>query len=276
MSSGASQTTAPLRPYKLQVGRSELRVAERGEGSTPLLLINGIGAHLDMWEPFARLLYDRRVIAFDLPGCGESPRSSRPVRMPGLAKLVRDLLDALGEAQADVLGYSFGGAVAQELAHRYPDRVRRLILCGTSPGMVSVPPKPLPALFLMTPARYYHPAFFRFMMPRIVGGRTARDPSALAEQADARLAHPPDPLGYLFQLYAASGWTSARYLHRISQPTLILAGEDDRAIPLANARLMARRMPNAELHVVEDGGHAFLLDEPESVIDEIRSFLDRE
>ena len=136
MSSGASQTTAPLRPYKLRVGRSELRVAARGEGSTPLLLINGIGAHLDMWEPFARLLGDRRVIAFDLPGCGESPRSSRPVRMPGLARLVRDLLDALGETQADVLGYSFGGALAQELAHRYPDRVRRLILCGTSPGMV--------------------------------------------------------------------------------------------------------------------------------------------
>ena len=268
--------TSRFRPYKLRIGHSKLRVAERGDGSTPLLLINGIGAHLDMWEPFARLLDDRRVIVFDLPGCGESPRSSRPVRMPGLAKLVRDLLDALGEAQADVLGYSFGGAVAQELARRYPDRVRRLILCGTSTGVVSVPPKPLPALFLMTPARYYHPGVFRFMMPRIVGGRTARDPSVLEQQAGPRLAHPPDPLGYLFQLYAASGWTSAHYLHRLSQPTLILAGDDDRAIPLANARLMERRMPDAKLHVVERGGHAFLLDEPASVIGEIRSFLDRE
>jgi poly(3-hydroxyalkanoate) depolymerase len=260
---------------ELHLGGQILRVAHRGEGGTPLLLINGIGAHIDMWKPFDRLLGDRRVIAFDLPGCGGSPRPSVPLRMGGLAALVRGLLDALGHSEVDVLGYSFGGAVAQELARRFPARVRRLILCGTSPGLISVPPRPLPALFLMTPARYYHPAFFRFMMPRIVGGRTAREPSELAKQLDARLSRPPDLLGYLFQLYAASGWTSAHYLHQISQPTLVIAGEDDRAIPLPNARFLAHRIPNASLHVVIRGGHAFLLDEPESVIEEIDAFLGR-
>jgi poly(3-hydroxyalkanoate) depolymerase len=239
------------------------------------LLINGIGAHIDMWAPLERLLDNRHVIAFDLPGCGQSPRPSWPLRMPALAKLVSDLLDALGVTKADVLGISFGGALAQEFAHLFPDRVRRLILCSTSPGLVSVPPKPLPALLLMTPARYYHPVLFRWIMPRIAGGRTARDPRALTEQADARLSRPPDLLGYVFQLFAASGWTSAHYLHRLSQPTLILAGDDDPAIPLANARFLARRIPNAKLHVVVGGGHAFLLDEPESVVGEIHTFLDR-
>lgn len=259
----------------MTVGGQRLRVGERGDGGTPLLLLNGIGAHVDMWGPLERLIDGRRVIAFDPPGAGQSPRTRLPRRMSGLAQIVVDLLDELQLEQVDVLGVSFGGALAQELAHRHPARVRRLILCATSAGFVCVPPKPLPALMLMTPARYYHPALFRWSMPRLVGGRTARDSDALARQASDRLSQPPDLLGYAFQVYAASGWTSAHYLHRLTQPTLVIAGEDDPAIPLPNARFLAARIPNARLHVVRDGGHVFVLDEPENVVDEIEAFLDR-
>jgi poly(3-hydroxyalkanoate) depolymerase len=261
-------------PYKVRVGDHEIRVARRGSGGTPLLLLSGIGAHIDMWRPLERLLHGREVIAFDAPGTGESARTSRPLRMAGFATIVRDLLDVLELDRVDVLGVSFGGALAQQFARQYPERARRLVLCATSPGFVGVPPKPLPALFLMSPARYYHPALFRFMLPRIVGGKTARDPEALAAQAGPRLSRPPDPLGYMFQMYAASGWTSIHWLHKLTQPTLVLAGEDDRAIPLANARLLAKRIPDAQLHVVKDGGHLFVLDEPENVSDVIHAFLD--
>ncbi len=258
----------------INVDGTELRIAERGTSRPPLLLLNGIGAHLDMWGPFERELSDRSLLAVDLPGTGESPRGQWPGRLCSLARLVNRMLDQLGLEQVDLLGISFGGALAQEFTFRYPKRVRRLVLCATSPGVVSVPPRPMPALYLMTPLRYVHPAFFNFMMPRIVGGRTAREPDALAAQMEARLAHPPDPLGYIFQLFAVSGWTSAYYLHRIKQPTLILAGDDDRAIPLWNAKLLQLLLPNAQLHVVAGGGHAFLLDEPESVSETIASFLD--
>jgi poly(3-hydroxyalkanoate) depolymerase len=261
-------------PYQLQIGDLELRVAHRGDGRTPLLLVHGIGAHIDMWGPLERLLDGREVIAFDAPGTGGSRSLTRPRRMDGLAKIVHDLLDALGHEQVDVLGVSFGGALAQEFARRYPDRVRRLVLCSTSAGLVCVPPKPLPLLLVMSPARYYHPALFRFIMPRLAGGRTARDPGRLAAQAEARLSRPPDLLGYAFQLYAACGWTSAHYLHRLGQPTLVIAGDDDRVVPLANARFLAHRIPDARLHVVPGGGHAFLLDEPESVVEDIQTFLD--
>lgn len=257
----------------MRVGDSEIRVAHRDTGGRPLLLLNGIGAHLDMWEPFARALDTRSLLAFDLPGTGESPPARCPQRMPRLAQLVDELLAVLGQTQVDVLGISFGGALAQEFTRRYPDRVRRLVLCATSTGVVAMPPHPMPLLFLMTPLRYVHPVFFNFMMPRIVGGRTAREHTALDSQRDARLSHPPHPLGYAFQLFAASGWTSIHYVKSIRQPTLILAGEDDRAIPLINAKLLQRLMPDARLHVVRDGGHAFLLDEPESVAPIIESFL---
>ena len=104
-----------------------LRVSRTGQGH-PLLLITGIGANLDMWAPFERLVTDRELIAFDTPGVGLSQRPRAPLRMHQLARVVRELMDVLALERADVLGYSFGGALAQELARRSPERVRRLIL----------------------------------------------------------------------------------------------------------------------------------------------------
>ena len=81
-----------------------LRVSRTGVGR-PLLLITGIGANLDMWAPLERLVTDRELIAFDAPGVGLSQRPRAPLRMPQLARIVRELMDALGLARADVLGY---------------------------------------------------------------------------------------------------------------------------------------------------------------------------
>ena len=97
-----------------------LRVGRHGVGR-PLLLITGIGAHLDMWAPFARLVTDRELIAFDPPGVGLSQRPAAPAAdARSWRGVVRALLDALALERVDVLGYSFGGALAQELARRAP------------------------------------------------------------------------------------------------------------------------------------------------------------
>ena len=252
-----------------------LRVARQGTGR-PLLLITGIGANLDMWAPFARRMTDRELIAFDAPGTGLSQRSRRPLGMRELARVVRALMDVLELERADVLGYSFGGGLAQELARRAPERVRRLVLCATGPGLGGIPPKPLAALMLATPARYYHPRLLELTIPHIAGGRTRRDPSALAEHAGARLGRPPDLLGYAYQLYAVAGWSSLPWLHRVEHPTLVVAGDDDPSVPIGNARLLAARLPHARLHVVEGGGHLFLLDQPDGAVAAIRSFLDED
>jgi poly(3-hydroxyalkanoate) depolymerase len=250
-----------------------LRVARQGRGR-PLLLITGIGANLEMWAPFARRMSGRELVAFDAPGTGLSQRPRMPIRMGGLANVVRELMDVLALERADVLGYSFGGGLAQELARRAPERVRRLVLCATGPGLGGVPPRPLAALMLATPARYYHPRLAALSIPHLAGGRTARDPSVLPEHAAARLARPPDLLGYAYQLYATAGWTSLPWLHRVHVPTLIVAGDDDPSVPLGNARLLAARLPDARVHVVKGGGHLFLLDEPRSAVGPIVSFLD--
>ena len=257
----------------VDVGGLRVRIATQDGDGVPLLLITGIGAHVGMWEPFAERMPGRRLIAFDAPGTGGSQRPCLPLRLPALAAHVVALLDGLGVERADVLGYSWGGGLAQELARRAPDRVRRLVLCATSVGLGGMPPRPLAALLLATPARYYHPALFRLTVPSIAGGRTAREPGVLAAQEATRLAHPPSPLGYAYQLYAAATFSSLPWLHRLRQPTLIVAGDDDPVVPVANARLLARQIPDARLHVVRGGGHLFLLDQPEEAVPPIREFL---
>jgi poly(3-hydroxyalkanoate) depolymerase len=273
LTTSGSRTSS--RAERVRVDGLDLRVSRRGSGSPPLLLLTGIGANIEMWRPFARLMGGRELIALDAPGTGLSERTRYPLRMRGLARIVAGVLDELGVATADVLGYSFGGLLALELAHRAPAKVRRLVLCATAQGIPVIPPGPLPALMLLTPARYYHPALFKLMVPRIAGGRTRREPAQLDRQIAARLLRPPQLLGYAYQLYAASGWTSVPWLRGIKQPALILVGDDDPIIPVINARIMARLMPNAHLRVVAGGGHLFLLDQPETVIDELHEFLDR-
>ncbi|MDA0161700.1 alpha/beta fold hydrolase [Solirubrobacter ginsenosidimutans] len=251
----------------VSAGGLKLRVDRRGEGA-PLLLITGIGAHLDMWRPFQAVAGERELISFDAPGVGRSQRPGRPMRMRALARLVAELLDALALERADVLGYSWGGGLAQELAHRYPDRVRRLVLCATAPGLGGVPPRPLAALMLATPARYYHPKLAEWSLPLIAGGSVA--PGHVRD----RLAAPPSVLGYGFQLYATAGWSSLPWLHTLPHETLVVAGDDDPAVPFTNARILAARIPHARLERVRGGGHLFLLDDPERAAAPIRAFLD--
>lgn len=258
----------------VELDGTRIHYAERKGAGTPLLLATGIGAHLGMWEPFTSRL-DRPFISFDAPGTGRSSTPWRPQRMPGLAKLVVKLLDALGHDRVDVLGYSFGGGLAQQFAHGHPDRIDRLVLCATAPGLGGAPPKPVAGLLLLTPARYYHPALFRLTAPHLAGGRTRREPATLKDQAQARLAHAPNPLGYAYQLYATAGWSSLPWLHGIKAPTLVVSGDDDPVIRLSNARLLARCIPGARLHVVKGGGHLFLLDDPDSATPAIQDFLSR-
>jgi poly(3-hydroxyoctanoate) depolymerase len=257
----------------VEVKGLRLRVASFGSGP-PLFLITGLGASIKMWGPTQDLLPGRTIIGFDAPGMGGSELSFPPLRIAGLADLVAALIDKLGYERLDVLGYSLGGGIAQELAKRHPERVERLILCGTGVGLGGMPPRNLliPAI-LSTPYRFYSPRHMRAVMPFLAGGRTSRDKDILEAQLEVRQANPPSWLGYLMQVWAASGWSSLPWVHRLNHRTLVLAGDDDPIIPVVNARLLASRLPNSRLHVLPGAGHLFLVDEPESAIPVIQDFL---
>ena len=105
------------------------------------------------------------------------------------------------------------------------------------------------------------------------GGRTGRDPAALDRHVADRISAPPPLLGYQWQLAAIAGWTSAHWLHRLPQPTLVLAGDDDPSFRWPTPAFWRAGFPVARLHVVPGGGHLFLLDQPGDVVDVVADFL---
>jgi len=207
-----------------------LRVHRSGDGAS-LLLINGLGASLEMWSPLLAHLPQRDIIAFDLPGAGRSSVPRVPLRMRGIANIVAELMCKLGVGPADVLGCSFGGVVAQELAHRHPTMVNRLILAATSAGWPARPPSPLVVWLMMTPARYYDRRLAAAIVPVIAGGRTARDRAVLQASIDERVASPPTLRGYLQQLYAITGWTSQPCSEGSSSPHWCCTETGTRSFP---------------------------------------------
>jgi poly(3-hydroxyalkanoate) depolymerase len=253
-----------------------LRTSVRGSGS-PLLLITGLGASLDLAAPFERELVKRgrQVVSFDAPGVGESTAYTRPRRMSGVVRTMEAVLDVLGYDRVDVLGVSLGGVVAQQVARQAPQRVRRLVLVATGPGLGGLPGSPRALLAMATPRRYYQPDYYRRVAGRIYGGQARRDPDALLHGSLARFVERPSLRGYLGQLYAITGWTSMPWLHTLQQPTLVLAGDDDPIVPLLNGRILAHRIPDASLHVVTGGGHLFLLEQPAEMAALVTRFLAR-
>ena len=257
------------------VREARIQVHQYGKGPD-LLLLNGIGGHVGMWWPLMMELGGTcTLVMFDAPGAGSTEPLTRPPRMSGLADIVTGILDELELGRVDLLGYSWGGALAQQVAIDAPQRVRRLVLAATVPGVGGVPPPPRVLGAMLSRRRFSTPQRSREAAALLYGGDyrrgTAGPQSALRRWSE----HPPTVAGYAQQLYAITGWTSLPWLHRVDASTLILVGEDDPLVPLANARLMARLMRRAELHVVPGAGHLWLLDHAAESASIIEDFLDR-
>jgi pimeloyl-ACP methyl ester carboxylesterase len=237
-----------------------LYVREQGNGH-PLLLINGLGGHADMWGPAEdRLSATSRTIVFDAPGTGRSSTSPVPLPLPTIAKLLTRVLDELGYACVDVAGYSLGGVMAQQFARTAPDRVRRLALVATSAGWGSAPPDLASLALISTPARYLSPQLYQATSHLLDGGDRFRDPNLRHAQAERRNRHPPSVVAYAQQFLQGSTWSSLHWNWRLTMPTLVLGGMRDRLVPAANAMLLAHRIPDSRLHLLPDEGHLMLFD----------------
>ena len=256
----------------IRLGSHTIRYSTAGDGP-PLLLVMGLGGSIEMWDPLRAALTGFRTIAFDLPGTGGSPATIWPQSMRAYAAVASRLLDHFDIADTPVLGYSFGGMVAQELALRAPARVSRLVLAATTAGFPAVPPSGLNLMRMLSPLRYYSASYFRSVAPTLFGGRTARDAHLLDTEFAQRHAAPPSVLGYLWQTAAAMQWSAVHRDHRIGVPTLIIAGDDDRLVPLANARMLRALIKGARLEVVAGGGHLLLIDQAADVAPIIEGFL---
>jgi poly(3-hydroxyalkanoate) depolymerase len=259
-----------LRGRRLRV--SVRRAVGPGPARTPLLLLNGIGASLELLQPFVdELPPGIEVIRFDVPGIGGSPMPVLPYHMATLAPLVGTLVRRLGHERVDVMGFSWGGGLAQQFAVTQRKQTRRLVLAATGTGSLMVPARPGVLAKMLTPRRHRDPAYAAAIAGEIYGGTMRTNPERAADVLHAYTRKGPRR-GYYYQLLAGTGWSSLPALGLIRQRTLIIAGDDDPLIPVVNARIMARGIPNSRLHLYH-GGHLALLTEATELAPVVDRFL---
>jgi poly(3-hydroxyalkanoate) depolymerase len=241
----------------------------------PILFFNGIGANIELITPFAEAIASgsadspgRDIITFDMPGIGKSPDPVWPYRPWMMARVANQIMDDFGYDDIDVMGVSWGGAMAQQYALQYGKRTKKLILIATSAGMLMVPGK-LSALTKMAdPRRYIDPDYMLKNFRTLYGGSTDGSGS------HASRIMPPSMLGYMHQLVAMLGWTSAPFLPFMKPETLIMMGGEDHIVPVANGHILKSLIPNATLEVIEGGGHLFMVSKTAESLAIMRDFLD--
>ena len=253
-------------------GGQRIRVNVRQGTGVPLVLCNGIGASLEVLDPLVEQLNPRStIIRFDVPGTGGSPTSMLPYGFPYLAWVLGRVLSKLEIGVVDVLGLSWGGALAQQFAFQNPRRCRRLVLVSTGTGALMVPAHPRILAKMVTPRRFSDPDYAASIAGELYGGTVRRHGEDVA-QLFVRQLHAGSKMGYLHQLLAGSVWTSLFGLPAVRQQTLIVAGTDDPIIPVINARILHALLPHSRLHL-HSGGHIDLLHNATELAPVIDKFL---
>jgi poly(3-hydroxyalkanoate) depolymerase len=271
------RTAAAIKPVStigevryVTTGGQRIRVNVREGIGVPLVLCNGIGASLEVLDPLVENL-TCPVIRFDVPGTGGSPTSLAPYGFPYLAWVLGRVLSKLGIGVVDVLGLSWGGALAQQFAFQNPRRCRRLILAATGTGALMVPANPRVLAKMITPHRFSDPDYAASIAGELYGG-TVRAHGEDVARLFVRQLHAGSKIGYLHQLLAGAIWTSLFALPAVRQETLIVAGTDDPIIPVINARIMNALLPHSSLYL-HSGGHIDLVHNAAELAPVIEKFL---
>jgi poly(3-hydroxyalkanoate) depolymerase len=245
-----------------------------GEGR-PFLLCNGIAANLELALPLARQLSEQGVgpvVLFDLPGVGGSPSGRLVTGLNWYARLAVGLMKSLGIAdQFTVAGVSWGGALAQQVAHNYPDRIRSLVLMATSPGVVMFPGHIDALVRMVTPRRYFSRRYMTNNAAIIYGGEM-RQQRVLATDF-AKMVRPPSTATYIQQVLSVATFSSLPWLCSIRCPVLVMGGDDDPLIRPINLRILAALTRYSTLRIIPGGGHLFMVLQPQLAASEISTFL---
>ena len=274
-------TSVPTR--RLRVDCETIAYRDLGvDGGTPTVLLTHLGATLDEWDPriVDALAVGRRVIAVDLPGVGGST-GRVPRTIKGMADAARAFISALGLTRIDLMGFSLGGFIAQQVALEAPGLVRRLVLTGTGPaggrginrltGAAYVYVDMVRAVLARTDAKEF--LFF----PRTPQGKAATHNYLARIRERVMDRDTPMTLGaFRAQLVAIKDWgrQQPHDLSRITAPTLIANGDHDRMVPTSLSEDMHQRIPNSTVVIYPDAGHGGVFHRYQEFVPRLLAHLD--
>ncbi|WP_025035926.1 alpha/beta fold hydrolase [Bradyrhizobium sp. DOA9] len=246
---------------------------------TPLILLQHFSGNIDSWDPAVvnALAADRPVIAFDNAGVGRSTGQT-PDNVEAMARDAVDFIHLLGLAEVDLLGFSLGGCVAQQIAAEHGQLVRKLILVGTAPkggeehllavlqeafSQTDVPDPRLPLFFTNSSASWSAGLAFLKRTQVRKDDRDTDNGSAVT-----------DPQAMALITWCATPDPGHAILRTIRQPALVISGSHDTMLPASNAYAMFKGLSNAQLVLYPDSGHGALFQHHELFVSHVRTFLD--
>lgn len=279
--SGSQLPFAKAANQSIRVGDTAFAYRDMGpQTEVPLVLLNHWGAVLDNFDPriIDGLAKTRRVIATDYRGIGGSSGSA-PLTVGEMADDAISLIRTLGFAQVDLLGFSLGVFVAQAVALKAPDLVRRLILTGTGPaGGIGIKNVGATAWPLMIKGLLHlrDPKFYLFFTQTKNGRQAASDFLKRLKERKQDRVKGPTPRAFLRQLQAIKAWgnQAPQDLGRLRMPTLVANGDSDIMVPSENSVALANRMANAQLIIYEDAGHGAIFQQHADFVTKALAFLD--
>lgn len=238
------------------------RVVDGSADAPVLVLSNSLGSVLTMWDPQIPALSERfRVVRYDLRGHGASPVPPGPYDIADLGADLLGVLDGLGVEQADLAGLSIGGLVSMWVSANTPARVRRLILCCTSPWFGS------PESWLERAAMVRREGMTSVADTVVGRWFTPRFAASHADEvANMRAMIAATPAGGYASCCEVVAKTDLRpSLSAIRAPTLVIAGAQDPAVSVEQATQLAAAIPDARLAVVQDASHLANVEQPDEV-----------
>ncbi len=255
------------------------------DDGVPLVFLSRFRGTMDDWDPalIDRIASERPVILFDNEGIGRTGGRTAST-VTAMADIAATFIEAIKAGPVDVLGFSLGGYVAQRLALRRPELVRRVVLAATGPGAGEgvLPSEPQVAPLRAIPDMGLDALRVLFFSESDAGVRAGdehwerthrrvdREPEVGADVIDQQIAAIRNWSGGV-----EGGDQAYPELHALEQPVLVANGSRDVMIPTINSYILAQRLPNAELHVYPDSGHGFLFQYHEEFASLVNDFLNR-
>lgn len=258
----------------VELDEVDLYYERRGEGPA-LLLIAGLPATAKDWRPFAERLADSfTVVSFDNRGSGRSDKPESYYSIEGFADDAANLIEELGIEAPHVFGFSMGGMIAQELAIRHGDSISRLVLGCTDPGgeRAVQPAEEVAEGFTYEGDDWGHRV--RLLAPHAFAPDFREsNPEAYEAFVEAKTEDVQPLYAYRRQLGAAVRHDAYDRLGEIDNPTLVITGTEDAAVPPENSEFLHQEIPDSRLEYVPDAGHLFFIEKPEETAAILKSFL---
>ncbi|MBS7250586.1 MAG: alpha/beta hydrolase [Candidatus Freyarchaeota archaeon] len=263
---------------RIRIGDIKMYYEIHGKGF-PLVMITGLSANKDWWPDYFIQQFSKRfkLLLFDNRGAGrtDAPKIDYTIRM--FADDTIGLMDALEIEEAHMIGVSMGGMIAQELAISYPDRVKKLVLCSTTPGgQKSIPTPPETVQKIMQSEGLTDEQIARRTIPLLFTEEFIKNnPDVVEKTVNRMLIAPISRDAFMRQIKAIMQFDAYDRLPKINKPTLVMAGKEDVLIPYQNSEILAQRIPRAKLVLYDKVGHGMITQVAEDCAKKILEFLEK-